>query len=269
MPNALRKASVKGSFYPNTCTEINAYLDIFNREFDKHTIPKETRFIVPRAILVPHAGYVYSGFTANFAYRFLENAQPKRIVVIGPSHRYGFRGISGSFYDAFETPCGNIEIDNPYLTTLAKEFNIEFQEQAHRNEHSTEVQMPFIQHYFPNIPVIELVYGDFSPQKLSSIIVALLQNSDNVVVISSDLSHFYPLEEAHNHDNVCLTAVAKLDTTLIHQGCEACGNIGIEAMILASHSLKLQSKLLDYRTSATASGDEGSVVGYLSAMFYA
>lgn len=268
MSNPLRNASVKGSFYPHNCAEVKAYFKTFNREFDQHNIPHEVESIIPRAILVPHAGYIYSGFTANFAYRFLENSQPKRIIVIGPSHRHAFEGVSGSFYEAFETPCGNIEIDTPYLFALAKKFNIGFQEKAHLNEHSTEVQMPFIKHYFPKTPVIELVYGDSERQQLVSIIVALLQNRDNVLVISSDLSHFHPLKEANSIDNICLKSLSTLDEEALHEGCEACGFRGIEAMIMASKKLKLHSKLLDYRTSARVSGDEKSVVGYLSAMFY-
>ena len=268
MPSPLRKAAVKGTFYPDSCKELKKYFEKFNVEFKQHTIDKKIASIVPRAILVPHAGYVYSGFTANFAYRFLNNAKPKRMVIIGPSHRYAFKGISASFYEAFETPCGEIEIDTPYLIALAKKFNIAFHEKAHLEEHSTEVQMPFIQHYFPKTPVIELVYGEVECQELVSVIVALLQNEDNVLVISSDLSHFYPLKEANSHDNVCLSAVSMLDPLALHKGCEACGFKGIEAMIEASKTLKLNSKLLDYKTSADASGDEKSVVGYLSAMFY-
>ena len=268
MPNSLRKGAVKGIFYPNSCQELKEYIETFNVKFKQYSIDKKIASIVPRAILVPHAGYFYSGFTANFAYRFLNNAKPKRIVVIGPSHHYTFKGISASFYEAFETPCGNIEIDTPYLIALAKKFNIAFHEKAHLKEHSTEVQMPFIQHYFPKIPIIELVYGEVECQELVSVIVALLQNRDNSVVISSDLSHFYPLKEANKHDNICLSAVSTLDKEALHKGCEACGFKGIEAMIVASKKLRLESKLLDYRTSAYASGDKKSVVGYLSAMFY-
>ena len=268
MPHPLRKASVKGSFYPNKCAEIKAFFNDFNQKFNQHSIRKETLNITPRAILVPHAGYIYSGFTANFAYRFLENAKPKRIVVIGPSHHHDFDGVSGSFYEAFETPCGEIPIDTPYLFALAKQFNIGFQEKAHLKEHSTEVQMPFIDHYFPKTPVIELVYGDVDRQQLSSIIIALLQNRDNALIISSDLSHFHPINQANRVDNICLSALSMLDEESLHEGCEACGLPGIEAMIMASKELKLHSELLDYRTSAKVSGDENSVVGYLSAMFY-
>lgn len=268
MSDSLRKASVIGTFYPNSCRKIKEQIATFNQAFEHYHIKKEIRDIRPRAVLVPHAGYIYSGFTANFAYRFVDKVKPKRIIVIGPSHHYYFKGVSGSFYEAFETPCGKIEVDSPYLFALAQQFNIGFQKKAHENEHSTEVQFPFIKHYFPHTPVIELIYGETTAQTVANIIVALLQNPNNIVVISSDLSHFYPLDRANKVDHICLSAVSTLDNTTLHKGCEACGFLGIDAMLQASKRVNLQSKLLDYRTSAEASGDKKSVVGYLSAMFY-
>jgi len=263
-----RKAAVRGSFYPQECSEIKSYFEKFNHTFQEIAIPKEVRNIVPRAVIVPHAGYIYSGFTANFAYRFLQQTKAKRIIVIGPSHHHYFKGISGSYYEKYETPCGELNIDSAYLFALAKQFNIGFEPKAHEKEHSTEVQMPFIRHYFPESKIIELIYSDTTAKNIALLIVALLQNKDNVVVISSDLSHFHSLEEAKGFDENCLKGVAKLDLRELSKGCKACGLIGIQAMILAAKQLKLSSKLLDYRTSADASGDSSSVVGYMSAMFY-
>ena len=115
-----RKAAVKGQFYPEECNKVKAYIAKFNQELNTLDIPKKVQNIVPRAILVPHAGYIYSGFTANFAYRFLKQTKAKRIIVIGPSHHHYFQGISGSYYENYETPCGSIEIDSPYLFALVK-----------------------------------------------------------------------------------------------------------------------------------------------------
>ncbi len=268
MSSGIRKAVVKGRFYPKECSKVKVAFAQFNHKFGTISIAKEIQSIIPRAVIVPHAGYIYSGFTANFAYRFLKQSKAKRIIVIGPSHHHYFQGISGSYYETYETPCGNLEIDSPYLFALAKQFNIGFEPKAHEKEHSTEVQMPFIKHYFPESKIIELIYSDITAKNLAFIIIALLQNKDNVVVISSDLSHFYSLEEAKGFDENCLRGVANLDLDALAQGCEACGLIGIKAMMLAAKQLKLSSKLLDYRTSADASGDSSSVVGYMSAMFY-
>jgi len=268
MSLSIRKAAVKGRFYPKECSKVKAAFAQFNHKFDAIPIAKEIQSIIPRAVIVPHAGYIYSGFTANFAYRFLKQAKAKRIIVIGPSHHHYFQGISGSYYETYETPCGNLEIDSPYLFALAKKFKLVFQPKAHENEHSTEVQMPFIKHYFPHNKVIELIYGDTTAQTLANLITALLDNKDNVVVISSDLSHFHSLEEAKGFDENCLKGVAKLDLGELENGCKACGLIGIQAIILAANQLRLSSKLLDYRTSADTSRDSSSVVGYMSAMFY-
>jgi len=268
MSSGIRKAAVKGRFYPKECSKIKATFEQYNRRFNNITIPREIQKIVPRAVIVPHAGYIYSGFTANFAYRFLKQTKAKRIIIIGPSHHHYFQGISGSYYKTYETPCGDLDIDSPYLFALAKKFKLVFQPKAHEKEHSTEVQMPFIKHYFPQRKIIELIYSDTTAKNIASLIVALLQNKDNVVVISSDLSHFHSLEEAKSFDENCLRGVAKLDLGELANGCKACGLTGIQAMILAAKQLKLSSKLLDYRTSADTSGDSSSVVGYMSAMFY-
>jgi len=263
-----RKAAVRGQFYPYSCEEAEDHFKQFNGSFDKVSIPNEIQNIIPRAVIVPHAGYIYSGFTANFAYRFLAQTKAKRIIVIGPSHHHYFKGISGSYYEEYETPCGNISIDSAYLFALAKQFKIGFEPQAHEREHSTEVQFPFIKHYLPQVEVIELIYGDMRAEELANLILALLKNSENAVVISSDLSHFHNLNEANRLDESCLKAVATLDLEEFKKGCEACGLIGIKAMMMAAKKLKFSSKLLDYRTSYDASGDKSSVVGYMSAMFY-
>jgi AmmeMemoRadiSam system protein B len=268
MSDPIRKAAVAGQFYSASCRDISDSIESFNDAFQKIDIPDSISDIIPRAIIVPHAGYIYSGFTANMAYRFLQKAKAKRIIVIGPSHHHYFRGISGSYYENYETPCGDISIDSTYLFALAKEFNISFEPEAHRQEHSTEVQMPFIKHYFKDSKVIELIYSDIDVKSLANIIFALLNNKDNFVVISSDLSHFHTLEIAKQHDYSCLKAVEGLNIEKFREGCEACGLIGIQALILAANKLHLSSKLLDYRTSADASGDKSSVVGYMSAMFY-
>ncbi len=261
-----RKASVAGAFYPASCGEVETMIAQFNSILDKALVDSDVLSIKPRAIVAPHAGYVYSGFTANIAHRVLANSTPKRVVVIGPSHRVYLKGVSGSFYDSYETPCGDLAIDKEYLEHLAKLFGIGFVPEAHA-EHSTETQMPFIEHYLPQAKVIELVYGAEDPLHLSKICEAVLSDRDNAIVISTDLSHYYPLKEAEALDMHCLKAVHDLDIQELHNGCEACGKIGLEAIILAARTLGLKPRILDYRTSADASGDQSAVVGYMSAAF--
>ncbi|MDX1296019.1 MAG: AmmeMemoRadiSam system protein B, partial [Sulfurimonadaceae bacterium] len=249
-----------GSFYPADAQEIEHYINTFD------DIKTEHLDLHPRALIVPHAGYVYSGFTANLAYTQLEPSR-RRIIVIGPSHRVAYEGMSISIYDEYETPFGNLTVDKAYAQALKETFAIDFADAMHR-EHSTEVQMPFIKHYLPEAKVIEIVYGRQDPAELSKVIEHLLQDENNLVVISTDLSHFYKEEDANMLDTLCLKAIAEEDIEMLHRGCEACGKIGVEAMVLASKRMGLTSKLLDYRTSSWASKDTSSVVGYTSAIFY-
>jgi len=264
----LRKSAVKGAFYPADCRKLEIYIQKFNKLVSPETRANPIFKSTPRAIIVPHAGYVYSGFTANMAYMALANSPAKRVIVIGPSHYHYFEGISASYYEAYETPCGTIPIDTDYLIKLAKKFKIGFEAEAHRKEHSTEVQMPFIKHYLPQAKVIGLIYGKISPERIAEIIDYILKDRDNLVVISSDLSHYYTRQKARELDEHCLRAISKLDREELHKGCEACGLTGIEGMIKAAKKLGLRSKLIDYRTSADYSGDSSRVVGYLSALFY-
>ena len=262
-----REAAVKGSFYPESCRKVEIYFRKFSDMLTARTKADPIFKTKARAIIVPHAGYVYSGFTANMAYRVLSRSGAKRVIVIGPSHHHYFKGISGSYFESYETPCGDITIDTDYLIDLAKKFKIGFEEKAHAKEHSTEVQMPFIQHYLPQAKVIELIYGDISPHRIAEIISYLLQDPRNAVVISSDLSHFYTQEEAKRLDAHCLRAISQLNTAEL-KGCEACGITGIQGVIEAAKKSGLKSKLIDYRTSADYSGDNSRVVGYVSAVFY-
>ena len=259
----IRKMSVAGTFYPATGAEIQRYFEHFNKVYDeKETLPD----IKSRAVIVPHAGYVYSGFSANIAYRILQNSNIKNFVVIGPSHRVAFEGISLCQAQSYETPFGEIQSSNTLLRELEEKFNLKSILNPHA-EHSTEVQFPFIKHYLSDANIVELVYGQTDPKFISEIIDFVLKKEDCGVIISTDLSHFYNLEDANRLDNICLNSIEKKDVSLLHKGCEACGIIGVEAMLLSANKLNLNSTILDYRTSADASKDTSRVVGYVSACF--
>ena len=262
-----RRAGNAGTFYPANCAEIEKMINHFNSVLDSAIKDKSILNQSTRAIISPHAGYIYSGFTANSAYRLLANSNIKRVIVIGPSHHVYFEGISISLANSYESPCGNLEIDREYSQNLAKKYSLISVDEAHYKEHSTETQIPFIKHYLPDAKVVELIYGKINYQQLVPIIKDILSNPDNAVVISSDLSHFYTLQQAKELDSICLAGVAKEDINLLDKGCEACGIIGIKAMVEVAKELGLKSELLDYRTSADASGDKSRVVGYMSAIF--
>ncbi len=264
---SIRAMSVAGSFYPSTKEEIERYINHFNALLDQNpTTQKELAKLKGRAFIVPHAGWIYSGFTANIAYRVLQQSNLKTVAVIGPSHRVGFDGVSVCDKTHYQTPLGELEIDTSLVETIKQEFGISTVEQAH-HEHSTEVQMPFIKHYLSDVKVIEMVYAYADPHQISPIIDYLLNQSDIAVVISTDLSHYYSLDEAKKLDSICLEAIKGENSAMLHQGCEACGKIGVEAMLDVAKKREWKSILLDYRTSADSSGDNSRVVGYASAVF--
>ncbi len=258
-----RNMSVAGTFYPRRAVELERYFEHFSNIYNENfTLPD----VKSRAVIVPHAGYIYSGYTANIAYRVLQKSGVKKFVVIGPSHKVAFNGVSLCEFSSYDTPFGKINAISDLVSILKDKFSISCISDAHA-EHSTEVQFPFLKHYIEDVSILELVYSYANAHYISEIIDFILEQDDMGVIISTDLSHFYNLGEAHRLDNICLVAIGKLDVGMLHNGCEACGNIGVEAMMLSAKKLGLSANILDYRTSADASGDTSRVVGYTSAYF--
>ena len=256
----IRKSVVSGSFYPDKKEEILKYINQFN----SFKTNNET-FEDIKAIIVPHAGYIYSGFTANLAYKLASKKEIKRVIVIGPSHRVYLKGASVAIYDEYETPLGNLKIDKKFSQNLIDkydflDFNVECE-----FEHSTETQAPFIKHYFENVQLVEIIYGEINYEDLSKVIDEVLSHSDNFVVISTDLSHFYTLEEAQKLDNICLEAIDKKDLKMFDY-CEACGKVGVKAIIDCAIKNDFDTKVLNYCTSADVTKDKSRVVGYTTAL---
>ncbi len=262
----IRKDAVAGQFYPASAADIDAMIKHYNTILNERLKERDILKLSPKAVIVPHAGYVYSAFTANFAFRLLANTKPDTVAVIGPSHRVYVEGTSISDYDLYETPYGEIDIDKKTIKELQNKFSLHFIQEAH-HEHSTEVQMPFLKKYIPDAKVVEMVYGNENPKDLALIIEYLLNKPNTAVVISTDLSHYYNIKKANRLDSICLNAVNELDPEKLNEGCEACGKIGMQALLIAAKKENLSPVLLDYRTSADASGDESQVVGYMSAAF--
>lgn len=262
-----RDTAFSGSFYPDNIDELDKYLNHFDSVLKKANFQIDN-LVNPRAIISPHAGYIYSGFTANAAYKYIEYKTPKTIIVIGPSHRVYIDGISIAKYDSYKTPYKDLEIDTLLSKTLEDKFDfISFNPNAHQ-EHSTETQFPFIAHYFKDVKVVELVYGKIDYKEISKVIDYLLEDKDNFIVISTDLSHFYNQKEANTLDNICINGIKDMDLNTFDKGCEACGILGVKAMIESANKQNMKSKIIDYRTSADASGDTSRVVGYVSAIIH-
>lgn len=259
----IREMSVNGTFYPARAEELERNFEYFSGLYNEdEVIPLATC----RAVIVPHAGYIYSGYTANIAYKVLQQRKAKNFVVIGPSHRVAFDGMSLCSFESYKTPFGNILRADDLYEKLLQKFGSTCREEVHA-EHSTEVQFPFIKYYLPEANILEIVYGNESPENISALIDFVLAQGDCGVIISTDLSHFYNLEDANKLDNICLESIEELDTSKLHSGCETCGIIGVEAMMLSAKKLGLKANILDYRTSADASEDDSRVVGYVSAYF--
>ena len=260
-----RRAGNAGAFYPASCKETQGMIGEFDRMLEEGIRDRDILSLQPRAIISPHAGYIYSGFTANIAHRLLANSHPRRVIVIGPSHHVYFEGISVATQTAYESPCRDVSIDEVFTRELAERFGLVFVPEAHQKEHSTETQIPFIRHYLPEAEVVELIYGYIDYRTLVPILEFVLDDPESAVVISSDLSHFYALEQAKRLDSICLEGIDRLDAGMLDQGCEACGILGIKAILDVARTRHWRSTLLDYRTSADASGDTKRVVGYVSA----
>ena len=255
-----RKMSVEGVFYPDNAKDILSSFEYFNdivsKQFTSFLYNKEVK-----ALIIPHAGYKYSGFSANLAYRNVKT-MPQKVVVIGPSHSVAYEGVALKEYDFYETPIGNIESDNEYISFLKSKFKFV---SLRLEEHSTEVQFPFVKHYFPDASLVEIVYGQ--NVDLSSIVEEVLRAKDTLLLISTDLSHFYNQKEANELDNKCIKGIEMLDIKLLKQG-EACGMQGVVSLLQSIKKLGLHVKSVDYRTSGDITGDMSKVVGYYSAIIY-
>jgi len=257
-----RQAFFAGSFYPNSVKKLQKYFAHFNQIAPNVKLSNSK----PKAIIVPHAGYVYSGLSANCVYANLAK-EIKKVVVIGPSHHVYFKGASVSLHQEYETPLANIETDTLLAEKIYKQFDFCVLFHKAHQEHSTETQMPFIKHYLPNAKVVEIVYGDIASKDLKKII-AYAMDEEALIVISTDLSHFYDLKGANTLDELCINAIENIDTNIAQSGCEACGIKGIEAVLHYAKENGLHSQIIDYRTSYDANGDDSKVVGYCSAIIF-
>lgn len=258
---SIRKSVVSGSFYPHKKEEILKYINHFNN-FETNV---ET-FEDIKAIIVPHAGYIYSGFTANIAYNIAKIKKPKRVIVIGPSHKVYLEGASVALYDEYETPLGNLKIDKEYSKKLIEKYDfLNFNEEC-EFEHSTETQAPFTKYYFPDVSFVEIVYGKIDFNELSLLIDEIWSDEENFLLISTDLSHFYTQEQANKLDNICLNAIAKKDLTMFDKGCEACGKTGVKAVINSAIKKDYKTQILHYCTSYDRTKGASRVVGYTSVL---
>lgn len=258
-----RPTAVAGLFYP---TLPSVLTEMVNNDLAQASPPSEKH--TPKALIVPHAGYIYSGPVAASAYQYLSPLRHiiKRVIIIGPSHRLAFRGVALSSADYFETPLGDIPIDKTAQATLADIAGVEILDLAHATEHSLEVQLPFLQQVLDDFSIVPIVAGDASPDLVEKVIATLWGGPETVFIISSDLSHYHDYQTAQQIDSSTSQDIIDLNFRAVHSN-NACGCVGIRGLLKFAHQHPLKPSVIDIRNSGDTAGSKDSVVGYGAYMF--
>lgn len=271
--HAVRRAAVAGMFYPDRPSTLSktvaGLLEAASPRSNGNSAGAgksgEEGAQAPKAVIVPHAGYIYSGSTAALAYaRVAANRETiRRVVLLGPVHRVPIRGLALPEARVFQTPLGDVEIDPaPELAGLAQ---VQVSAAAHAQEHSLEVQLPFLQAVLERFTLLPLAVGDASPEEVADVIDAVWGGAETLVVISSDLSHYHPYREAQQLDRDTVRQILELDATLTHR--QACGATPVNGMVFEAARRRLRPTLLGLCNSGDTAGDRGRVVGYTSVGF--
>ncbi|MFH1356036.1 MAG: AmmeMemoRadiSam system protein B, partial [bacterium] len=192
----VRKPAVSGMFYPSDPK-------ILERDLKNYLVQAPANKISPKAIIAPHAGYIYSGVVAAFAYNLVKNIKNKitRVILLGPSHRVAFPGLALSTADYYETPLGNVSLDKDLAEKLSDKAQISYNDAAHAAEHSLEVHVPFLQHLLDDFTLLPLVVGDTSAEEVSDVLLTVWGGDETLIVISTDLSHFEEYNKAQEQDH--------------------------------------------------------------------
>lgn len=258
-PNTnVRHPAVAGMFYPADRTEL---LSLIKQYLDDATVPEGTP--APKAIIAPHAGYIYSGPIAASVYARVAQARDiiRRVVLLGPSHRVPFYGCAACTAKYFATPLGNIELDTHSIQHLLDKKLVVTLDQAHLMEHSLEVHLPFLQVVLDEFLLIPIVVGDANANEVSSVLQECWGGPETLIVISSDLSHYHDYQSARNIDLATCTKIEKLDYQSL-SGNMACGYIPVSGLLHLAQQRRLSVKTVDYRNSGDTAGPRDQVVGY-------
>lgn len=260
----VRPAAVAGMFYPRDAGELAREV----AELIDGVENLAPRFGHPKALIVPHAGYVYSGPVAARAYDELAAARGvvKRVVLLGPVHRVAVRGLALPGVEAFDTPMGRIPVDAEAVRLLSPYRQVVTSPAAHAMEHSLEVQLPFLQKMLGEFSLLPLAVGDAKPQEVREVIDALWGGPETLFVLSTDLSHYHGYEDARRIDRATLARIAAFDTDINHE--EACGATPLNGFLAAAKSRGLSIRLVGACNSGDTAGDKDRVVGYSAFSLY-
>jgi len=255
----IRPAAVAGMFYPDAASKLAA--DIHSYLAEAPPAPQSSATL-PKALIVPHAGFVYSGLVAAHAYARLDAGRKtiSHVVLLGPEHRVPIRGLALPGARAFATPLGTVEVDVEAAALALTLPQVEENAAAHALEHSLEVQLPFLQTVLEDFRIVPLAVGDSTPSEVAEVIECLWGGSETLIVISSDLSHYHSYAEARSIDRGTVDAILALELALDHE--RACGATPINGMMLCARRHGMQPVLLDLRNSGDTAGDKARVVGY-------
>ena len=269
----IRPPAVAGAFYTSDAKALSDQIKDFLSK-----VPAKTLSGKIIALISPHAGYMYSGQVAAYGYKLLEGKKFDTVVVIAPSHRAYFRGASVYNKGAYQIPLGLIPVNTELAQQLIKQDDlITYVKQAHTQEHSLEVQLPFLKIVLGDFKLLPIVIGDYdlaTCESISEAIYQVVKDKNVLIVASSDLSHFHPYDEAVELDKIVINHVKKFDAGGLFQDtsskrCEACGaGPMITTMLLAKKLGANKSEHLFYANSGDVTGDKSGVVGYMSAVLY-
>jgi AmmeMemoRadiSam system protein B len=263
MPN--RAPAVAGQFYPAAPDKLRRTIERWLDEAVAAPDPDKVSVVI-----APHAGYPFSGPTAGCAFRRIQGMAPRRVVLLGPSHHYRFRGFSLYLEGAFETPLGNIPVDRDFMTRLAGQFRNTCPE-AHVPEHALEVELPFLHAVLaPGFTIVPVLFGDYPTPEHHALAEFLAERLDpgDLILASTDLSHFLTEPEANQIDRHSLDTVLAGEPEALALGlrdgtCSLCGGTAVVVALAAANLRHAKARTeWDYRTSAWATGDPSRVVGY-------
>lgn len=257
-----RPPAVAGQFYPAEPTELDAMV----RQMLQQAAPSDRSHI--KALIVPHAGYIYSGPVAASVYHSLRAQADviERVILLGPSHYVGFYGLATSSADFFTTPLGEIRLDRELIARINELAQVQELDRAHEREHSLEVQLPFLQEVLQDFDLVPIVVGDCPADQVAEVIQLCWGGAETLLVISSDLSHYHSYDEARIRDQKTSDAILNLDPTRIHYE-DACGRNPVNGLLLAARDHRLCAELIDLRNSGDTAGSRDRVVGYGGYLF--
>ncbi len=252
----IRPAAVAGMFYPDDPQQLR-------RMVEKYLSVDSGKGEIPKAIIAPHAGYIYSGPVAATAYGRLKGAAERisRVVLIGPAHRVYFKGIAVPSCDKFATPLGEVSLDQAAIKQISQLPDVQVLDEAHVYEHSLEVHLPFLQTLLKSFRLVPLLAGDTTGEVVEQVLDALWGGDETLIVISSDLSHYHDYATAQAMDSATSKAIENLAPQKIGEE-DACGRVPIAGLLGAARRRGLHVKTVDLRNSGDTAGPRDRVVGY-------